>query len=75
MRTLLSYYEWTDTDTLLLQKAYRLIDTLVATHPEDAKPYTIAGDYYYRDDSLKKAQYYFRKATELDPSRYLFGNN
>lgn len=70
MRTLLSYYEWTDTDTLLLKQAYRLIDTLIVTHPEDAKPYTIAGDYYYRDDSLKQAQLYFRKATELDPSRY-----
>ncbi len=70
MRTLLTYYEWTDSDTILLDQAYLLIDTLIATHPESAKPYTIAGDYYFRDNRLEEAQENFRKATEIDPSRY-----
>lgn len=70
MRILLSYYDWTDTDSVLLTQAYQLIDTLIVAHPDDAKPYTIAGDYYFRADSLQKAQLNFRKATELDPSRY-----
>ena len=70
MRTLLTYYDWTDTDTALLERAYQLIDTLIVVHPQSPKPYTIAGDYYYRDDSLKKAQENFRIATEIDPSRF-----
>ena len=53
---LLTYYDWTDTDTLLLSKAYTLIDILSEAHPNDAKPFTIAGDYYYRDDNLEAGQ-------------------
>ena len=52
MRLLLTYYDWTDTDTLLLSKAYTLIDILSETHPNDAKPFTIAGDYFYYDSTL-----------------------
>ena len=70
MRQLLTYYDWTDTDTTLLSKAYTLIDILLETHPNDAKPFTIAGDYYYRDDNLNAAKANFLQAAELDPSRY-----
>ncbi|MGB2278705.1 MAG: tetratricopeptide repeat protein [Flavobacteriales bacterium] len=70
MRLLLTYYDWTDTDTLLLSKAYTLIDILSETHPNDAKPFTIAGDYFYRDDNLEAAKTNFLRAAELDPSRY-----
>ena len=70
MRLLLNYYDWTDTDTLLLSKAYTLIDILSETHPNDAKPFTIAGDYYYRDDNLEAAKTNFLRAAELDPSRF-----
>ena len=52
MRLLLTYYDWTDTDTLLLSNAYTPID-IPETHPNDAKPFTIAGDYFYRDDNLE----------------------
>ena len=70
MRLLLSYYDYTETDTLLLEKAYNLIDILLATHPNDAKPFTIAGDYYYRDGKLQEAKTNFLRAAELDPSRF-----
>jgi len=70
MRLLLTYYDWTDTDTTLLSRAYTLIDILLETHPNDAKPFTIAGDYYYRDDNLNAAKTNFLRAAELDPSRY-----
>ena len=70
MRLLLTYYDWTDSDTMLLSKAYSLIDILLETHPNNAKPFTIAGDYYYRDDNLAAAKTNFLRAAELDPSRF-----
>ena len=70
MRLLLTYYDWTDSDTMLLSKAYTLIDILLETHPNNAKPFTIAGDYYYRDDNLIVAKTNFLRAAELDPSRF-----
>ena len=70
MRLLLTYYDSTDDDTLLLFRSYELIEILKQTHPNSAKPYTIAGDYYYRDDSLRLAKNNFTKAAELDPSRF-----
>ncbi|MGC6471046.1 MAG: tetratricopeptide repeat protein [Flavobacteriales bacterium] len=70
MRTLITYFDWTENDTLLLRKSYELIDVLIQTHPEDAKPYTIAGDYYYRDQQLELARENFKIALSIDPSRY-----
>ena len=70
MRLLLTYYDWTDADTILLSKAYTLLDILLETHPEDAKPFTIAGDYHFRDGNLELAKSNFLRAAELDPSRY-----
>ncbi len=70
MRLLLTNYDSADNDPELLSKSYKLIEILKQTHPNNAKPYTIAGDYYYRDDSLNLAKRNFKKAAELDPSRF-----
>lgn len=70
MRTLLTYYDFTNEDTTLLDKSYELIEALKLAHPNDAKPFTIAGDFYYRDGKIDEAQMNFRKAVELDASRY-----
>ena len=70
MRILLTYYEWTNHDTLLLEQAYKLIDLLIENHPNDAKTFTISGDYHYRDANLNKAKKNFLKASELDPNRF-----
>ena len=70
MRTLLTYYDFTDEDTSLLSKTYELIETLKVAHPNNAKPFTIAGDFYYRDGKIDEAQTNFRSDVELDASRY-----
>ena len=70
MRTLLTYYDFTDEDTSLLSKTYELIEALKVAHPNNAKPFTIAGDFYYRDGKIDEAQINFRSAVELDASRY-----
>jgi tetratricopeptide (TPR) repeat protein len=69
MRRLLSYYDL-GTDTSILKYAFELIEVLKQTHPSDAKPFTIAGDYYYRSNEFQLAATNFEKALEFDPSRY-----
>ena len=69
MRRLLSYYDLGN-DTTILKYVFELIDVLKEVHPTDAKPFTIAGDYYYRANDLELAASNFEKALELDPSRY-----
>jgi tetratricopeptide (TPR) repeat protein len=69
MRRLLSYYDL-GSDTSVLKYAFPLIEVLKQTHPKDPKPYTIAGDYYYRSDQNELAAIDFEKALDLDPSRY-----
>jgi tetratricopeptide (TPR) repeat protein len=69
MRLLLSYYEKIE-DTTLSKQAYELVDILLATHPDDAKPYAMSGDYLYRDNKLAEAKAAFLKALEFDKSRF-----
>ena len=70
IRTLLTYYDFTEEDTATLSTTYELIETLKLVHPNNAKPYTIAGDFYYRDGKIDEAQTNFRSAIEIDASRY-----
>jgi tetratricopeptide (TPR) repeat protein len=69
MRRLLSYYDL-GTDTSILNFAFPLIDILKETHPKNSKPFTIAGDYYYRSGQYELAATNFEKALEFDASRY-----
>jgi tetratricopeptide (TPR) repeat protein len=69
MRRLLSYYDL-GTDSTILTHAFELINVLKEIHPTDAKPFTIAGDYYYRSNDIELAASNFEKALELDPSRF-----
>ena len=39
------------------------------------RPFTIAGDYHYRDGNLIKAKGAFEKALLFDESRFPYGNN
>lgn len=70
MRVLITYYDVSALDSSLKQQAFDLVDVLIQAHPEDAKPYTIAGDYYYREGELTLAKSAFLKALEFDQSRF-----
>ncbi len=74
--TLLSLYEETEKDssTITSNQVEELIDTLIKIHPNDAKAYTVAGDYYLQKQNKLKAVTAFRKAREIDPSRYVIWN-
>ncbi len=75
--TLLNYYQEIDLDTNNKQQrlyAEALTKTLLKTHPESAKAYTMAGDFYLQQEQKKKAVQAFLKATEIDASKYVIWN-
>ncbi len=74
VKILLSYYVVSEKSEELKQQSLILCDMLVKQHPKEAKAYTVAGDFYYRDKKLEKSKEYFTKAVELDKSKYVIWN-
>ena len=74
IEVLLSYYTPSSKDEELRALVYDLCDSVIATHPEDPKGYAVAGDFYNRDQLLPEARDMFKKALELDQSRFMIWN-
>ncbi|HRP60027.1 MAG TPA: tetratricopeptide repeat protein [Vicingus sp.] len=70
MQILLQYYAQSESKTEIKQDAYDLSKLLIQTHPDDAKSYTIYGDFLNRDKKLDGAKENYLKAIELDSSRF-----
>lgn len=70
MRILITYYDISQMDSTLKKDAFELVEILKESHPNDAKPHAIAGDYYYREGDLKAAKEAFEKALQFDQSRF-----
>lgn len=74
VKILLSYYVVSEKSDELKQQSLALCDMLIKAHPKEAKAYSVAGDFYYRDKKLEKSKEYFSKAVELDKSKYVIWN-
>lgn len=74
VKILLSYYSITETYTELKPDADELCKILVETHPEEAKAFSIYGDFLYRDKKLEEARTQYRKAIEFDKEKYAIWN-
>ena len=70
MRILITYYDISQIDSTFKKNAFELVEILKKNHPNDAKPHTIAGDYYYREGDLKAAKEAFETALQFDQSRF-----
>ena len=70
MRILITYYDISQIDSTLKKDAFDLVEILKESHPNDAKPQTIAGDYYYREGNLQAAKEAFETALQFDQSRF-----
>lgn len=55
-------------------EAFELLDVLVAAHPNDAKAYSIKGDFLLQDGKNKEALEAYRKALEFDKTKYPIWN-
>lgn len=70
VKILLSYYTLTEKSDELKSQAYTLIDSLIKTHPDEAKAHSIYGDFLYRDKKLAEAKVQYLKVITLDSSKY-----
>ncbi len=56
------------------KSSYELLEIMTQIHPEDAKTYSIYGDFLNRDRRIKEAVKKYQKAVELDNSKYTIWN-
>ena len=68
---LLSFYNINQVYDDLKGEAEELSQILIATHPNNPKGYSIAGDLYVQDKKYAEARDVFMKAVALDSSKYL----
>ncbi|MEI6823428.1 MAG: hypothetical protein WCL51_15970 [Bacteroidota bacterium] len=70
VQILLSYYSITEIYASLKNQAFELSEILIKTHKNDAKAYSIYGDFLYRDKKYKEAKDVFKKVIEIDSTKY-----
>lgn len=70
VKILLSYYSISEAFTELREDANELCQIIVAVHPDEAKSFSIYGDFLYRDRKMEEARTQYRKAVELDKEKY-----
>jgi tetratricopeptide (TPR) repeat protein len=74
MRILINYFEISEKDETQLPLANELLDLVIKSHPNEAKTYSIQGDFLYREKKIKESRDAFKKAIELDNSRFVIWN-
>jgi tetratricopeptide (TPR) repeat protein len=70
VKVLLDLFERSQNDPGLKERSYELLDILVKAHPDEAKAYTVYGDFLLRDGKNGKARKMFKKAVSLDAGRF-----
>lgn len=70
IKILISYYSITETYTELKADADELCKIIVEVHPDDAKAFSMYGDFLYRDKKFQEARTQFRKAIAIDNGKY-----
>jgi len=72
IKILLSYYyKVSDSKPELKEQGIELSRILTEVYPDDAKSFSVHGDFLYRDNRSKEAKEYYLKAIALDKERYL----
>lgn len=70
IKILLSYYDISMTNQTRKKEAFELLDVLMTTHPEEAKAWSIKGDFLLRENKYEEAMSCFEKVLEYDNSKY-----
>jgi predicted Zn-dependent protease len=69
IKVLLSYYDLIDNQSVYKKQAFELIDILISTHPNEAKSFSIKGDFMLKEKRKDEAIDAFEKVISLDNSR------
>lgn len=74
MAVMISFYDLSEKNEKLKAQAYELSELLIRAHPDDAKSYSIYGDFLVRDERYQEARDAFSRVLELDKSRFAIWN-
>lgn len=74
MRIMLDYFERSERNEAVKKESYELLELMQQAQPNEAKVYSIYGDFLYRDNKLRESREKYRKAVELDKSRFPLWN-
>lgn len=70
VKLLITLYDISENNMDLTMTGYSLLDSLEKHHPNEAKSYSIKGDFFLRDGRNSDARKAFKKASELDDTRF-----
>lgn len=70
MNIVMYYYEVSQNDSSLISQAYQLLDLYMNTHPDEARVYSVYGDFLFRDGKFDEAAQQWEKVVQMDPSKY-----
>ncbi|NOR86283.1 MAG: tetratricopeptide repeat protein [Bacteroidales bacterium] len=70
IQVLVTYFNASNTHTILKPRAFELAEILIDTHPEEPKSHAIYGDLLFRDSLYAEASNEFIRVIELDSTRY-----
>ncbi len=68
---LIKYYRSSKNDSVLNKEVFHLLEITKNRHPDDAKSYTICGDFYSRDGKWSEAKREYKKALEMESDKFL----
>jgi len=70
MQIMLQFFTNSERNEKVKEQAYQLADILIDTHNNDAKSFSMYGDFLSRDGKLKEALQMFKKAAVIDGSKF-----
>ncbi len=71
IRILLRYFDRSENDEIVRADAYILCTLMLKANPQEAKAWSMAGDFYYRDRKFADAAAAFRNVIGLDSNKYV----
>ncbi|MFI5148534.1 MAG: tetratricopeptide repeat protein [Bacteroidia bacterium] len=74
VKVALKYFYESEKDEKLKQECEELCRILISIHPKEAKAHAVYGDFLYREKRKDEARKEYRKAVDLDKSKYVIWN-
>ncbi len=74
MKVVLKYYYESETDAKVKAECEELCRIITAVHPTEAKSHAVLADFLYREKRTVEARSEYRRAVDLDKSKYVLWN-
>jgi len=74
MKVVLKYYYESETDPKVKVQCEELCRIITAVHPAEAKSHAVLADFLYREKRIAEARSEYRRAVDLDKSKYVLWN-